>query len=69
MSEIRIPLEYHGPTGSSDGIRVELVEDGVHLTIDGEEGSDEPTHRTLMQAEARALASTLLHYAAEWGAR
>lgn len=69
MSEIRIPLENHGPYGQRACVRVELVDtaEGVLVIFDAEKPDDAPsqTARVLTAAEARALAAAILHYAAE----
>jgi hypothetical protein len=66
VSEIRIPLHNHGHGGSPLGLRVEVAEDGVYLTVDGETADEPSTHRTLTPDEARALADVLKHYAREY---
>lgn len=38
---------------------------GVDLTIDPETAAEEPIHRHLTPAEARALAACLMHFAQE----
>ena len=67
MSEIRIPLENHGPYGHRACVRVELVDgrEGVEVTFDAEVDGDQAISRVLTPAEARALAASLTHYAFE----
>lgn len=64
---IRIPLTDHGSHGSDTGIRLAPADDatGVDLTIDPETAAEEPIHRHLTPAEARALAACLMHFAQE----
>jgi len=47
-------------------VRVENAEDGVYLTLDAETDADPAETRTLRPCEARALATALRHYAAEY---
>lgn len=64
MTEVRIPLENHGPFGSAAGVRVEDGDEGnLYVTFDGETAEEAGTVRTLTPGEARALGSVLRHFA------
>lgn len=64
MTEVRIPLENHGPYGSAAGVRVEDGDEGnLYLTVDGETTEDADTVVFLTPGEARELGGALIHFA------
>jgi hypothetical protein len=61
---LKLPLlSLHGDNGP--GITVDMPESDIYITFEAESDGEPSSDRVLTSSEARALASMLVHFAAE----